>query len=218
MVADRPKVLAEIRGRPFLAYLLDHLARYDIGEVVICTGYLGEQVEAAFGGAYGRIRLAYSREGSPLSTAGALRLALPLLRADALLVMNGDSFCETNPADLWNWHCARGARATVLLTWMADTKRYGRVHTDGEGRIVRFEEKPDAGGPGWISAGVYVLDRRLVLEIPKDRVLSFEREVFPAWNGRGLYGYGSDGRFLDIGTPEGYALAEAFFSGHAELT
>ncbi len=79
VVADRPKVLAEIHERPFLAYLLDQLAAAGVRNVVICTGYLGERVRAIFGNSYGEMQLHYSQESSPMGTAGALRLALPKL-------------------------------------------------------------------------------------------------------------------------------------------
>ena len=220
VVADRPKVLAEIRGRPFLAYLLDQLADAGVRTIVLCTGYLGEQVRAAFGDSYGNLCLLYSQESSPLGTAGALRLALPLFKpglseanvSDPVLVMNGDSFCEVNLRAFWAWHCARGADATLLLTRMPDTKRYGRVHVDADGLVLSFDEKGDKGGPGWINAGIYLLNRRLLLTIPASGAVSLEQEMFPAWIGLGLYGYRSEGRFLDIGTPEAYNTAEQFFA------
>ena len=56
VVGDRPKVLASIHNRPFLAYLLDALEAAGIGEVVLCTGYMAEQVEEAFGPTYGRMQ------------------------------------------------------------------------------------------------------------------------------------------------------------------
>ena len=212
VVADRPKVLAEVHGRPFLAFLLDQLAAAGIRDVVLCIGYRGEQVRAAFGEAYGALRLRYSQESRLLGTAGALRLALPLLHSDPVLVMNGDSFCEADLASFTRWHRRRGAAATLLLARVPDTGRYGRVELDAEGRVLRFEEKGSPGGPGWVNAGVYLLSRRLLSTIPAGRPVSLEREVFPAWIGRGLYGHRSTGRFLDIGTPEAYATAEAFFA------
>ncbi len=75
VVPDRPKVLADVRGRPFLAYLLDNLVVQGVREVVLCTGYLGEQIRKAFGETWGPLRLWYSQEEAPLGTAGALRLA-----------------------------------------------------------------------------------------------------------------------------------------------
>jgi D-glycero-alpha-D-manno-heptose 1-phosphate guanylyltransferase len=209
---DRPKVLAEIGGRPFLAYLLDQLLGYDISQVVLCTGYRGENIQAEFGDIYGGLKLLYSRELSPLGTAGALRLVLPLLRSESLLVLNGDSFCDADLETFWQWHCTRGADATLLLTEVSDTSRYGRVDVDTEGRLLGFEEKGRSSGPGWINAGIYLLKRALLETIPADRAISLEREVFPTWIGRGLYGYRCVGPFIDIGTPESYLYGEHFFS------
>src|SRR5690349_15097040 len=101
VVSDRPKVLALVRGRPFLAYLLDQLGEADIRRVVLLTGYKGEQIEKTFGSRYGNIDLEYSAETEPLGTAGALRLALPKLFANAtvagtVLMLNGDSFCAAD--------------------------------------------------------------------------------------------------------------------------
>lgn len=236
VMSTRPKVLAEIRGRPFLSYLLDQLSAVDVRYVVLCTGYMGEQVQAKFGDSYGSLRIAYSQEPSPQGTAGALRSALPLLKPrlsfgpkhskakvnvlDSVLVMNGDSFCEANLRAFWAWHCERDVDATLLLAKVPDTKRYGRVHMDTNGLLLRFDEKDDkhvleqneGSDPGWINAGIYLLRHRLLLTIPTGRAVSLEQEVFPAWVDRGLYGYRSKGRFLDIGTPEAYATAEQFFS------
>lgn len=233
LVAGRPKVLAEIRGRPFLAYLLDQLADAGVRYVVLCTGYLGEQVQAAFGDAYGRLHLIYSQESSPLGTAGALRLALPLFElglspglerseaeanvSDSVLAMNGDSFCQVDLRAFWAWHQARRANATLLLTEATDTRRYGRVQVDEHGLILGFDEKDDRGGPGWINAGIYLISHRLLLTVPSGRAVSLEQEMFPAWIGQGLYGYRSEGRFLDIGTPEAYTLAEQFFSSETPV-
>lgn len=212
VVADRPKVLTEVRGRPFLTYLLDQLAAAGVGYVVLCTGYLGEQVQAVFGGSYGSLRLVYSQESSPLGTAGALRLALPLFKSDSVLVMNGDSFCEANLKAFWTWHCVRDSDATLLLTKVSDARRHGRVQVGENGLVSRFVEKDEKGGAGWINAGIYLLTRSLLLTIPASRAVSLEQEVFPAWTDRGLYGCRSKGRFLDIGTPEAYGAAEQFFT------
>lgn len=211
VVADRPKVLAEVQGRPFLAYLLDQIADVGLRSAVLCTGYMGDRVQAVFGETYSGLHLAYSREMSPLGTAGALRLALPLLASDPVLIMNGDSFCDTDLQAFWTWHGARGAEATLLLHETVDTRRYGRVQVNAAGRVLSFEEKSDSSGAGWMNAGIYVLSRRLLLTIPVGRAVSLEREMFPAWIEQGLGGYRSTGRFVDIGTPEAYATTEQFF-------
>jgi len=212
VVADRPKVLAVIRGRPFLSYLLDQLVAFDVKDVVICTGYLGERVWSTFGDTYGDLRLYYSQESLPLGTAGALRLTLPLFKSDSLLVMYGDSFFAIDLSSFRSWHCSHRANATIALVNMNDTTRYGRIHLDAGGVLVTFEEKNANATPGWINGGIYLVARTLLLTIPESRAVSLEQEVFPAWIGKGLYGYKSEGRFLDIGTPETYKAAEDFFS------
>lgn len=212
VVADRPKALAEIRGRPFLAYLLDSIAAAGVRSVVLCTGYMAEQIQAVLGNMYGHLPLRYSHEPSPLGTGGALRLALPMLDSDSVLVMNGDSFCDVDLEAFWTWHCSHDADGSILLTEAADSKRYGRVEVDIEGRALGFYEKSELGVSGWINAGIYMLSRRLLLTIPTGRAISLEREMFPAWIGQGLYGYCSAGRFLDIGTPASYSCAEQFFT------
>ncbi len=211
-VADRPKGLASVGGRPFLAFLLDQLVEAGLRRAVLCTGYLGEQIEAAFGDSHGGLQLMYSRESSPLGTAGALRLALPRLRSDAVLVMNGDSYCDVDLGAFWAWHCEQRAEAAMVVTRMLDTARYGSVHVDADGAVRGFDEKQDKAGPGWINAGIYLLSQGLLETIPAGRAVSLEREMFPTWIGRGLYAYQTQGRFLDIGTPEAYRQAERFFA------
>jgi NDP-sugar pyrophosphorylase family protein len=216
VVSDRPKALAEIHGRPFLAYLLDRLSTIGFSSVVLCTGHFGEQVEQAFGESYGKLRICYSREPRPLGTGGALRLALPLLISDPVLAMNGDSFCATDWTGLWDWHCTRGSRATMLLTQVPDIRRYGSVRIDPDGAVSQFAEKEKRGGPGAINAGVYLLSRQVIHSIAEDTAVSLEYDVFPALMSNGLYGYPGRGRFLDIGTPEDFAAAEEFFAAMNE--
>jgi NDP-sugar pyrophosphorylase family protein len=126
--------------------------------------------------------------------------------------MNGDSYCEANLKKLCVWHGRRRANATLLLTKVSDTQRFGRVLLGADGTVTDFEEKPGENGHGWINAGIYLLNRPLLKEIPANRAVSLEREVFPTWIGRGLCGFPSEARFVDIGTPEAYASAQSFFA------
>lgn len=211
VVSDRPKVLAKIGQKPFLAYLLNYLVNAGVQKAVLCVGYLGEQVRAAFGDTWGPLTLVYSQETSPLGTGGALRLALPLLDSNPVLVMNGDSFLATDLKVFWKWHKAVGAKATLLLTKQARTQRYGRVQMDSAGFVTSFQEKGEQEGPGWINGGIYLIQKDLLQTIPERVATSLEQEIFPSWIHQGLLGYCSEGLFLDIGTPEDYAAAELFF-------
>ncbi|OPY89950.1 MAG: D-glycero-alpha-D-manno-heptose 1-phosphate guanylyltransferase [Syntrophus sp. PtaU1.Bin208] len=210
VVPDRQKVGVEIGGRPFLTYLFDQLIESDIRKVIIGAGYRGNELRELVGDAYGPLRLVYSIEQEPLGTAGALRLAAPLIHSDPVLVLNGDSYCRFELEDFMAFHSAKAADASILLTPMEDTSRYGRVLLDGTDRVVRFEEKGFHKGEGWINAGVYLLGASLIRSIPVGRAVSLEREIFPSLTA--LFGLRVPGPFLDIGTPEDYARAAAFFS------
>ena len=212
VVKDQPKVLAEIAGRPFLSYLLEQLARWRIEEVVLCIGYLGGQIESQFGRFYSGLRLIYSPEPMPLGTAGAVRSAVPFIGTETVLVLNGDSYCEANFDAFWQWHCLKGSAATMLLVNSPNTERFGRVRIAADGRITRFDEKKNGAEPGLINAGIYLTNINLLRSLPETNPLSLEREVFPSWIGQNFYGFQTDSSFLDIGTPESYALAEDFFA------
>ena len=211
VVADRPKCLAGINGRPFPAYQLDKLVAAGIGRAVICTGFLSDQVKEEFGPSYRNLALSYSQELKPLGTAGALRNALPLLDRGPLLVMNGDSYLTADLAGFFENHVTKGAIVSLLLTEVADAGRYGRVETDHQGNVLRFVEKGMENGPGWINAGIYLMAYSVIAAIPDGREVSLEREVLPALIGNGFFARRNPGRFIDIGTPQSYEEATIFF-------
>jgi NDP-sugar pyrophosphorylase family protein len=223
VVSDRPKVLASVRGKPFLAYLLDQLLEAGVSRVVLLTGYRGEQIEETFGDQYGDLALAYSHEPEPLGTAGALRFALAQLfpssatgaasAGDGVIVLNGDSYCDADFAQFRAFHERERGDASLVLAQVPDTSRFGKVDVSPSHRLQRFVEKQEAGGAGWINAGIYRLNRDLIEQIPAGRAVSIEREMFPDWlRSRRLLGFESEGCFLDIGTPETYRAAEEFFA------
>lgn len=223
VLQGRPKVLAEVAGRPFLGFLLDQLAGAGIRKVVLCTGFRGDEVRGLLGSTHAGMAVVYSQEPAPAGTAGALWQAAGLLDSDPVLVLNGDSYLHLDLAALLDWHRARRAQATLVLVESADPGRYGRVVArEADGQVMSFEEKPDRDGvagsvaTAWISAGIYLLGRPVLDWIHRQRPASLERDVFPAWVGRGLFGFPCRAPFIDIGTPATYAAAPAFFAALAE--
>ena len=213
-VSEKPKVLAPVQGRPFLSFLLDQISSFGIEDVVLCAGYMGDQVQAEFGDSYGDISLVYSQETALLGTGGALRLAGPLIQSDMALVMNGDSFCDVDMEDLKAWHHEHNADLSMVLVRVPDVREFGSVEVSDIGRVVKFAEKQegmDVEVKGWINAGIYLLKRSLLQTIRENAPVSLERDVFPYWLGLGFYGFKSDARFLDIGTPQSYLKAEKLF-------
>jgi D,D-heptose 1,7-bisphosphate phosphatase len=210
VVSDRPKVLAPVAERRFLAYLLDQLADADFLDVVICTGYLGEQVREAFGERWRRLRLVYSQEPQPLGTAGALRLALDQVKAPRAIVVNGDSFCDVDFHSLTEFHRANHADATLTITKTPDANRFGSVEVGEAGEVKSFSEKGRAAAD-WINAGIYIIEREMIASIPIATQVSLERDCFPKWTEKRLLSHPNNGRFLDIGTPESFQAAQSFF-------
>jgi NDP-sugar pyrophosphorylase family protein len=193
--------------------VFDQLAEAGVRQVVLCTGYMGEQIERAIGPEYASLQVRYSREEKPLGTAGALRKALGLSLGESFLALNGDSFVDTPLKAFYGWHRERGFAGSVLLTRVHDSARFGSVQVDPNGRLLGFAEKAGASGPGWINAGVYVLSHELITSVPEGQAVSLERDMLPAWAKSGLGGYPVHAPFIDIGTPESYAQASRFFQG-----
>jgi NDP-sugar pyrophosphorylase family protein len=213
VVSDRPKPMAAVAGRPFLALQIEWLRFQGVRRVVLCTGYLHQHVERYFGNgrAFG-VEIAYSVEPSPLGTAGALARAGRSIGTGTFLALNGDSFLDVDLAGLVAAHAVRMAASpdgagTLVLSAVPDVRDFGRIELDAQGRIVRFDEKTQAvPGPGWINAGIYCLEARLLELVPAQRNVSLERETFPLALARGLalFGHPAEGFFVDIGTPQGY--------------
>lgn len=208
----KPKVLAEVRKRPFLEYLLYQLDLANFKNIVLCTGYGSDQVEKAFGGKYKNLQLLYSSEQMPLGTAGSLRKAYPLFNSETILVMNGDSFCGVDFKKFWQFHLNKNSQVSLVLTSVPDTNRYGKVKLGSDDSITQFQEKKE--GVGLINAGIYLIKMALIATIPEGKIISLEKDVFPTWIGKGFYGYKANNNFIDIGTPEDYVQVEQFFKNH----
>lgn len=216
VVGNVPKVLASIGGRPFLYNILQYLHNQSQCDVVLCTGFEADQVAAYSGdGFQWGIRIRYSSEAEPLGTGGAIKHAQPLINSDPFLVLNADSLVNVDLSSLLGLHSQNRAKITIALTPVSDSSRFGSVELDKHGAVSAFGEKLKSG-PGLINAGIYSIDRAVLDVIPAGRSVSLEREVFPHFLGKGMYGMVVRGPFIDIGTPEAYERAQSFFAGSSE--
>lgn len=209
VVQSAPKPLAPIGSKPFLDLLVRQLRHQGVRRVVMCTGYLAEQIENVFNdGRAWDLTVEYSKEASPLGTAGAVKLAQRHLRdAPEFLVMNGDSFLEVDFQKLIRFHRERGGIVTIAVRQVANSFRYGRVQLEAHGRVTAFLEKNGSNTCGIVNAGVYVFNQAILEHIPEGPC-SLETEVFPCLLDQGVYGLEQQGMFIDIGTPDDYELAQ----------
>lgn len=219
VVADVPKCMAPVGGRPFLWYVLRYLSRreYGLTRVILSVGHLREQViswaeehkqEYPFS-------IGYSPEEEPLGTGGAIRRACVLARDRHIAVLNGDTLFDVRLDRLLALHKESGYAVTLSLKDMPRPDRYGTVALDGDGKILGFEEKAPKER-GLVNGGVYAVDREAGIFPEGEERFSFEKSVLePLAGTRGgrLGGMVSDGYFIDIGIPQDYARAQEELPG-----
>jgi D-glycero-alpha-D-manno-heptose 1-phosphate guanylyltransferase len=212
-VSDRPKAMALVAQKPFLDYLFDQLILADIKHVILSTGYLSERIEKSYQSRYEDfIDITFSKETTALGTAGALRLAYEHIKPDDLLVLNGDSYCDFSIQNFIDWHHDYHFKLSLVLNYQEDASRFASVKTDSNSYIISFEEKSkNTNGPAWINAGIYLINKELILEIEENKASSLEYDYFPKWIDYEMGGYKTKSKFIDIGTPESYEEAQVFF-------
>ena len=173
-------------------------------------GHKSEKIETRFGdGKKFGVHLEYSHERELLGTAGAIKLAEGKIQSENFLLLNGDCYNQMDYAALLARHGSTPGLATIVATRVEDRARFGSLKIDGEKRIAGFEEKGVSRGAGWINAGYYVLNRRVLELIPEGEVCSLEREIFPRLVERGqLFAFENPGAFIDIGLPADWQRAQ----------
>ena len=205
VVSDVPKPLAPVAGRPFLAWLLEGLAAQGLRRVVLATGYMAATVRERIGDRFAGLEVRYSEETAPLGTGGALWSALRLCSGDRVFALNGDTWLGSDLAILAD--AAPGSDLTLAARPVEDRSRYGGVLAEGD-RFLGLSEKGLAG-PGLISAGQYVLRRDLPGRLALSGAFSFETEILARPHGLDLRVHATAAPFIDIGTPDDYARAQA---------
>lgn len=207
VLANVPKPLAPVAGRPFLDYLLERLAASGlVAGVTLALGHLAERVVEYYRQHPAPLPLSFLVEDRPLGTAGAIRHALPEAPGERVLAANGDSIFPFDLEALIACHAESAAAVTLALVRLKETGRYGQVCLDG-GRVTGFVEKDANAGPGLINAGLYALRRDALAEFGEDP-LSLEYDVLPVLAERGeVAAVIMPGPFIDIGLPESYAAA-----------
>lgn len=210
VVADVPKPMAPIAGRPFLEILLGSLARKGFARVVLSLGFMAEKISDHFGAQFAGMDIAYVVEDTPLGTGGAIRLALEACTQNHVFVFNGDTYLDLEVQSLeQQWQAKRCQ--IVVGRQVSDTSRYGRLVVDG-GRITCFAEKGIAG-PGLINAGCYVLAADALARFPLNQPFSIETDyLVPEVTSGTVDVFVTEGMFIDIGIPEDYARAQTLLA------
>jgi D-glycero-alpha-D-manno-heptose 1-phosphate guanylyltransferase len=208
VVADLPKSLAPVAGRPFLAYLVDYAKQQGIGRFIFALGYRSGQTAAFVKKYLPEEAYAFSIEKEPLGTGGALYKACKLVSGDDAIVLNADTFFGVQFSQLAKMHKTRKAECTLALKPMKAFDRYGVVSLDEKQAVTGFSEKRYQSA-GYINGGVYALSTQPFLQKPFPDVFSFEKDYLEKEYMQGnILGFLSDAYFIDIGIPEDYLRAQ----------
>jgi NDP-sugar pyrophosphorylase family protein len=215
-----PKPMVPVAGVPYLEHQLRLLARQSFREVLLLTGYLGEQIERYFGsGSRLGLRLRYAREAQPQGTGGALRDARRLL-AESFLLLYGDSLLPIAYAAATR-RLKDSAALGLIVVYRdpsGETSVRPNVALDRSGLVTRYD-KTAAADPNleYVEAGVSCFRREVLDLLPGAGPASFEQCVFPRLiDRRQLAGLPTSQRFFDIGTPERLRAIEEYLRAPAE--
>ena len=195
-----PKCLLPVGGKPLLERTMRYLEGHGITEFVLCVAYLKKQIMDAFGdGSSLGFRVEYAQADAPLGTAGQLKTASGYLEK-TFLVMNGDIVTDLDVSKLVATHRRSGGAATIALKEFGVKIPYGHVVVDGAGRVTAFEEKPTLSYMA--NAGVYVMEPRVLGEIPSGAVSSLETDVFPKLiaMGEAIHSFFESAYWADVGS------------------
>jgi D-glycero-alpha-D-manno-heptose 1-phosphate guanylyltransferase len=213
ITGDLPKPLVRISGRPFIEYVLDHLKELNFKNIFVTACFGEHLVRAAIMEYSSRIdrSITVISEPNPAGTYGAVLLAEPQVpeRFNNFLILNGDSLIDTDFRRLYEKYPSSDAVIGGVL--VADCSRFGLIATDLGGRITKLSEKT-ASGPGVINAGIYLVSRNVLREVPIPIPASIETHFFPHIipNGKVMLANLGESPFIDVGTPASYTEASSF--------
>jgi NDP-sugar pyrophosphorylase family protein len=210
VTGDAPKSLATIGDRPFIDILINQLRRHGFEHVILAVGYQRELIRSHFDHRAHEISLEYSIESTPLGTGGALRNAVDFVKSEAVLIMNGDSYTDADLSGFVSDHVESRADLTVLVVPTDGRVDCGLVSVGPNRRVLGFKEKQSATGMQYVNAGIYMVAKKILCQMPLNQRVSLEEELFPRWlaEGENIRAFHHSGRCIDIGTPERYLHAQ----------
>jgi mannose-1-phosphate guanylyltransferase len=218
ITSEIPKPMLPVACKPVTEHQILAAQRAGITTLVLATSYLSEVFIPYFGdGSKWGIDLRYAVEKEPLGTGGAIANAAAHLdkgaSGEAVVIFNGDVLSQHNLAAHIEFHKKADADVTLHLIQVDDARPFGCVPTSADGQVEAFLEKMENPVTNWINAGCYVFNREVIDSIPRNTVLSVERETFPQLisDKRRVFGYKEAAYWLDIGNPG------ALFKGSQDL-
>ncbi|MBI3319357.1 MAG: NTP transferase domain-containing protein [Candidatus Omnitrophica bacterium] len=196
-----PKPMVSLHGCPFLEHVIRYVAKRGLTDIILCVGYLGEQIQGYFhdGRRFG-VRIRYSVESTPLGTGGAVQHAARLIAEDFLL-LNGDTYL---PIDLAPFvRQARADRACVGSLVVYQQPATNNLCLDRERSVTAYRKSPTAGMTHTDAGLAYYRHDVLAWFSSAPDPWAWEEHAYQRLiHGRLLRGYPTTTPFYDMGTLE----------------
>lgn len=217
LTKNMPKPMVPILGKPLLEYLIEHLARFGISEIMLNVAFNHYKIENYFGdGHRWGVEMGYSYEGrrehgdivpKPMGSAGGMRKIQDFggFFDETTLVLCGDAIVDLDIAAALAEHKAKGALASVVTVNVPreQVKNYGVVVSDADGRVVSFQEKPspEEAKSTLASTGIYIFEPEVIDMIPRGCEFDIGSQLFPMLVEKGVPFYAQRHEFnwIDIG-------------------
>lgn len=212
--ATFPKPLVPLGDKPILEIVIRQLKKHGFDDIVISTGHLAGLIHSYFkNGEKLGVKIRYVTEEKPLNTAGALSL-VDNLRGD-FLVMNGDILTDLNYRKMFDFHLEKKAAATIGVHERVQNIDFGVIEMGNDSLLQGYSEKPKM--PLLVSMGINILNRKSVSHIKKNEPVGMPDLLLRLKeNGEKVYCFRDECRWLDIGRPDDYELAQKEILSHPE--
>jgi N-acetyl-alpha-D-muramate 1-phosphate uridylyltransferase len=210
-----PKALVDVAGKPFILRQLDYLKRQGVSRVVLCVGYLSDQIRAVVGDGSGcGLFVTYSQDWPQLlGTGGALKLALPFLDSK-FLVLYGDSYLPIDFADVERAFLASGQPA--LMTVQRNAGKWDTSNVlFSDNRIVEYNKRLPTAEMRHIDYGLGAISSEILADLPEGPFDLADVYHQLSLSGK-LAGYEVAERFYEIGSHEGLAETAEYFRVRGE--
>jgi mannose-1-phosphate guanylyltransferase len=216
-----PKPIVEFANKPSIIHQIEALVACGVDEVVLAVNYQPELMSACMSAWEKKlgVKITYSRETTPLGTAGPLALAADKLNdGNPFFVLNSDVICPFPFPELLAFHKAHGAEGTILVTKVDEPSKYGVVLSTESGKIERFVEKPQVYVGNKINAGIYIFNPSILKRI-EPKPTSIEKEIFPAMAAENqLFSFTLKGFWMDVGQPKDFLTGTCLYLAHMHET
>ena len=210
-IGDYPKCMAPVNGKPFLHYLFVYLQEQGCRRVILSLGYKFEVITDWLRQHSWPFEISYVIENEPRGTGGGILLAMKEAHNENVAVLNGDTMFRVDLRDFFDFHDYMEAGTSLALKRMENFDRYGVVNEDSKHHALSFEEKQRRDS-GLINGGVYIVNRKHLLDKDLPTKFSFEKDYLEAFvDEREFFAYKSEAYFIDIGIPEDYNKAQVDF-------